>query len=174
MCIHLINQGSLFVVESFVEYFQASWQGLGTSQVIFLLVEAVGMPTLSYFLGLNNFDISWIFLYKMRFIQIIMKVLQVVRVPAMGDLLAVYLSFKSQVNLIQTVEPTLQWCFCWWHWFTDVYLMGTVMLIFGMGLYELFVSTLEVAGEAGEACEVQGPACGSNLFGLFRLTVSLF
>ena len=58
MCIHLINQGSLFVVESFVEYFQASWQGLGTSQVIFLLVEAVGMPTLSYFLGLNNFDIS--------------------------------------------------------------------------------------------------------------------
>jgi len=51
-----------------------------------------------------------------------------------------------------------------------VYLMGTVMLIFGMGLYELFVSTLEVAGEAGEACEVQGPACGSNLFGLFRLT----
>ena len=52
--------------------------------------------------------------------------------------------------------------------------MGTVMLIFGMGLYELFVSTLEVAGEAGEACEVQGPACGSNLFGLFRLTVSLF
>ena len=57
MCIHLINQGSLFVVESFVEYFQASWQGLGTSQVIFLLVEAVGMPTLSYFLGLNNFDI---------------------------------------------------------------------------------------------------------------------
>lgn len=48
------------------------------------------------------------------------------------------------------------------------------MLIFGMGLYELFVSTLEVAGEAGEPCEVQGPACGSNLFGLFRLTVSLF
>ena len=48
------------------------------------------------------------------------------------------------------------------------------MLIFGMGLYELFVSTLEVAGEDGETCEVQGPACGSNLFGLFRLRVSLF
>jgi hypothetical protein len=42
----------------------------------------------------------------MRFIQIIMKVLQVVRVPAMGNLLAVFLSFKSQGNLIQTLEPT--------------------------------------------------------------------
>ncbi len=30
------------MVESFMEYFQASWQGLGTSQVVFLLVEAVG------------------------------------------------------------------------------------------------------------------------------------
>ena len=90
MCIYLINQGSLFVVESFIEYFQASWQGLGTSQVVFLLVEAVGMPTLSYFLGLNNFDILKTNLCKMRFIQIIMKVLQIVRVPAMGNLLAVF------------------------------------------------------------------------------------
>ena len=105
MCIYLINQGSLFVVESFIEYFQASWQGLGTSQVVFLLVEAVGMPTLSYFLGLNNFDILKTNLCKMRFIQIIMKVLQIVRVPAMGNLLAVFLSYKSQVNVIQTIEP---------------------------------------------------------------------
>ncbi len=30
------------MVESFMEYFRASWQGLGTSQVVFLLVEAVG------------------------------------------------------------------------------------------------------------------------------------
>ncbi len=37
-----VKQGSFFVVESFMEYFQASWQGLGTSQVVFLLVEAVG------------------------------------------------------------------------------------------------------------------------------------
>jgi hypothetical protein len=35
-------KGSFFVVESFKEYFQAAWQGLGTSQVVFLLVEAVG------------------------------------------------------------------------------------------------------------------------------------
>lgn len=37
-----VKQGSFFVVESFKEYFQAAWQGLGTSQVVFLLVEAVG------------------------------------------------------------------------------------------------------------------------------------
>ncbi|KAH9572026.1 hypothetical protein CY35_02G125000 [Sphagnum magellanicum] len=85
-------KGSFFVVESFKEYFQASWQGLGTSQVVFLLVEAV-----------------------------------------------------------------------------DVYLMGTVMLIFGMGLYELFVSTLEVAGDAAEG--IRTTACGSNMFGLFHLRV---
>ncbi|KAG0616942.1 hypothetical protein M758_5G153800 [Ceratodon purpureus] len=83
-------KGSLYVTQSFFEYFQAAWQGLGTSQVVFLLVEAV-----------------------------------------------------------------------------DVYLMGTVMLIFGMGLYELFVSTLDVAGDGCE--EVRNPVCGSNLFGLFRM-----
>ena len=53
--------------------------------------------------------------------------------------------------------------------FTDTYLMGTVMLIFGMGLYELFVSTLEVGGDGCE--EVRSPVCGSNLFGLFRMRV---
>lgn len=46
----------------------------------------------------------------------------------------------------------------------DVYLMGTVMLIFGMGLYGLFISTLDVPGASG------GSRCGSNLFGLFQLT----
>jgi len=51
----------------------------------------------------------------------------------------------------------------------DVYLMGTVMLIFGMGLYELFVRALEVGGDGCE--EVQNPVCGSNLFGLFRMRV---
>jgi uncharacterized membrane protein YqhA len=47
--------------------------------------------------------------------------------------------------------------------------MGTVMLIFGMGLYELFVSTLEVAGDAAEG--IRTTACGSNMFGLFHLRV---
>lgn len=59
-----------------------------------------------------------------------------------------------------------------WHGddgFSDVYLMGTVMLIFGMGLYELFVDTLEVSG--AECEEVREPACGSNLFGLFQMKV---
>jgi hypothetical protein len=37
-----VEQGSFFVVESFAEYFFATWQGLGTSQVVFLLVEAIG------------------------------------------------------------------------------------------------------------------------------------
>lgn len=53
----------------------------------------------------------------------------------------------------------------------DVYLMGTVMLIFGMGLYELFVSSLEVPGGMCRA-NLDGSrstVCGSNLFGLFRL-----
>jgi hypothetical protein len=45
------------------------------------------------------------------------------------------------------------------------------MLIFGMGLYELFVSTLEVAGEEAEG--VRTPARGSNIFGLFHLRVHM-
>lgn len=42
----------------------------------------------------------------------------------------------------------------------DVYLLGTVMLVFGMGLYELFVSNLDSATSANNR---------SNLFGLFPL-----
>ncbi|XP_024528876.1 uncharacterized protein LOC112345764 [Selaginella moellendorffii] len=50
----------------------------------------------------------------------------------------------------------------------DVYLVGTVMLIFGMGLYELFVASLDVPG--GYCMEgSRTTVCGSNLFGLFRL-----
>eukprot|EP00850_Spirogloea_muscicola_P002619 SM000010S04257 [mRNA] locus=s10:495426:497216:- [translate_table: standard] len=86
-------KGSLFVAQSFMEYFSSCWQGFGTGKVILLLVEAV-----------------------------------------------------------------------------DVYLMGTVMLIFGMGLYELFVSTFEVPiAAAGVPLSAGRPICGSNLFGLFRL-----
>eukprot|EP00250_Pteridium_aquilinum_P003073 c13403_g1_i2 orf=257-1111(-) len=55
----------------------------------------------------------------------------------------------------------------------DVYLMGTVMLIFGMGVYELFISTLDVPTRAGGDSSSGGARrtiCGSSLFGLFQLT----
>ncbi|EFJ12357.1 hypothetical protein SELMODRAFT_425480 [Selaginella moellendorffii] len=79
-------KGSLFVLRSFIEYFNAIWQGVDT-EVILLLVEA----------------------------------------------------------------------------------MGTVMLIFGMGLYEFFVSTLDIPEENLPAGVPRTTVCGSNLFGLFRL-----
>ncbi|XP_007040883.2 PREDICTED: uncharacterized protein LOC18606923 [Theobroma cacao] len=47
----------------------------------------------------------------------------------------------------------------------DVYLLGTVMLVFGMGLYELFVSNLDIAKSQSKE-EVRSR---SNLFGLFAL-----
>ncbi|WJX61405.1 hypothetical protein P8452_46498 [Trifolium repens] len=47
----------------------------------------------------------------------------------------------------------------------DVYLLGTVMLVFGMGLYELFVSNLDSASSLPD----QNPSDRSNLFGLFTL-----
>ncbi|KAL5864207.1 hypothetical protein ACOSQ3_001721 [Xanthoceras sorbifolium] len=47
----------------------------------------------------------------------------------------------------------------------DVYLLGTVMLVFGMGLYELFISNLDIGKMLSED-EVQHR---SNLFGLFTL-----
>ncbi|KAL2902109.1 hypothetical protein RDABS01_027191 [Bienertia sinuspersici] len=49
----------------------------------------------------------------------------------------------------------------------DVYLLGTVMLVFGMGLYELFVSNLDIA-KAQSKMKNQHQ---SNLFGLFTLRV---
>uniref|UniRef100_A0A6N2K781 Uncharacterized protein n=1 Tax=Salix viminalis TaxID=40686 RepID=A0A6N2K781_SALVM len=47
----------------------------------------------------------------------------------------------------------------------DVYLLGTVMLVFGMGLYELFVSNLDLAKQVSEG---EAPN-RSSLFGLFAL-----
>ncbi|KNA12407.1 hypothetical protein SOVF_126190 [Spinacia oleracea] len=45
----------------------------------------------------------------------------------------------------------------------DIYLLGTVMLIFGMGLYELFVSNLDIAKSLPDVKN------RSSLFGLFPL-----
>lgn len=47
----------------------------------------------------------------------------------------------------------------------DVYLLGTVMLVFGMGLYELFISNLDVA----KSMSTERTPHRSNLFGLFTL-----
>lgn len=47
----------------------------------------------------------------------------------------------------------------------DVYLLGTVMLVFGMGLYELFVCNINV----GESLKGRKFPYRSNLFGLFTL-----
>nr|XP_043606223.1 uncharacterized protein LOC122578343 [Erigeron canadensis] len=48
---------------------------------------------------------------------------------------------------------------------TDVYLLGTVMLVFGMGLYELFISNLDI----GQSTSEESTSHKSNLFGLFVL-----
>ncbi|KAK4435588.1 hypothetical protein Salat_0722300 [Sesamum alatum] len=48
---------------------------------------------------------------------------------------------------------------------TDVYLLGTVMLVFGMGLYELFISNLD----KGKSMSNGRSTYRSNLFGLFAL-----
>ncbi|XP_076891699.1 uncharacterized protein LOC143543213 [Bidens hawaiensis] len=47
----------------------------------------------------------------------------------------------------------------------DVYLLGTVMLVFGMGLYELFISNLDTAKSGSDRATTRR----SNLFGLFVL-----
>ncbi|XP_074264525.1 uncharacterized protein LOC141587012 [Silene latifolia] len=47
----------------------------------------------------------------------------------------------------------------------DVYLLGTVMLVFGMGIYELFVSNLDIAKSQPGTIHPNR----SNLFGLFTL-----
>ncbi|GMY33586.1 hypothetical protein FCV25MIE_28828 [Fagus crenata] len=47
----------------------------------------------------------------------------------------------------------------------DVYLLGTVMLVFGMGLYELFVSNLD----SSKSLSMEKLPYASNLFGLFTL-----
>ncbi|KAL0406137.1 UNVERIFIED_CONTAM: hypothetical protein Slati_3927600 [Sesamum latifolium] len=48
---------------------------------------------------------------------------------------------------------------------TDVYLLGTVMLVFVMGLYKLFISNLD----KGKSMSKGRSTYRSNLFGLFTL-----
>ncbi|KAK7309455.1 hypothetical protein RJT34_06201 [Clitoria ternatea] len=62
------------------------------------------------------------------------------------------LYFVNRSKVIQTLIEAI-----------DLYLLGTVMLVFGMGLYELFVSNL------GSASSLPVPSQRSNLFGLFTL-----
>ncbi|KFK28595.1 hypothetical protein AALP_AA7G017900, partial [Arabis alpina] len=47
----------------------------------------------------------------------------------------------------------------------DIYLLGTVMLVFGMGLYELFISNLDTS----ESLSVENANNRSSLFGMFTL-----
>ncbi|XP_060173664.1 uncharacterized protein LOC132604255 [Lycium barbarum] len=47
----------------------------------------------------------------------------------------------------------------------DIYLLGTVMLVFGMGLYELFISNLDKSKSMSE----EKTPYQSNLFGIFTL-----
>ncbi|KAH0643891.1 hypothetical protein KY289_034865 [Solanum tuberosum] len=47
----------------------------------------------------------------------------------------------------------------------DMYLLGTVMLVFGMGLYELFISNLD----KGKSMSGETTPYRSNLFGMFTL-----
>lgn len=49
----------------------------------------------------------------------------------------------------------------------DVYLAGTVMLIFGMGLYGLFISNVPPGIPSG----IDRALKGSSLFGMFALKV---
>lgn len=48
----------------------------------------------------------------------------------------------------------------------EVYLVGTVMLIFGMGLFGLFISSNSHDAQYDRALQ------NTNLFGMFSLTVS--
>jgi uncharacterized membrane protein YqhA len=52
---------------------------------------------------------------------------------------------------------------------TDVYLFGTVLLIFGMGVYGLFISNVATDTAASDDRALQN----TSLFGLFLLKVSL-
>eukprot|EP01018_Ginkgo_biloba_P033202 Gb_05502 [translate_table: standard] len=95
-----------------------------------------------------------------------------------GSLAGSVLCFmKGAVYVYESFKEYFRWCLSHHHSgkvifllveALDVYLMGTVMLIFGMGLYGLFVNTLEVPGENSTG-QVSRTVCGSNLFGLFKL-----
>ncbi|CAN6486994.1 unnamed protein product [Victoria cruziana] len=51
----------------------------------------------------------------------------------------------------------------------DIFLVGTVMFVFGMGLYELFVSTFDVTRPQSLSFTEEKSFAGSNLFGMFKL-----
>ncbi|XP_049355765.1 uncharacterized protein LOC125820376 [Solanum verrucosum] len=62
--------------------------------------------------------------------------------------------FRSRANVILLLVEAI-----------DIYLLGTVMLVFGMGLYELFISNLDKLKSTSE----ENSPYQSNLFGMFTL-----
>ncbi|OMO91336.1 hypothetical protein CCACVL1_07164 [Corchorus capsularis] len=107
------------------------------SKVILLLVEAIayGYPGYSVYVVVSN-DSS----RKIRFVVV--------------NAILVCIKYIDQLRLS-----------CYRIGISDIYLLGTVMLVFGMGLYELFVSNLDIAKSQSKG-EVTSR---SNLFGLFAL-----
>ncbi|KAJ7002261.1 hypothetical protein NC653_012349 [Populus alba x Populus x berolinensis] len=90
-------------------------------------------------------------IYRCRFLAIL-GVLGSMGCTYVGSAFMQYLVNRSKV-IILLVEAI------------DLYLLGTVMLVFGMGLYELFVSNLDLAKQVST-----GKAPNrSSLFGLFAL-----
>lgn len=68
--------------------------------------------------------------------------------------------------VLQIFENLRSVMFMWIVGKLDVYLVGTVMLIFGMGLYGLFISNESNDGKSDRALK------NTTLFGMFALTVS--
>lgn len=81
--------------------------------------------------------------------------------------LGIAIVFRLEASL-----PSIEDELVFWHFIfclmVDVYLAGTVMLIFGMGLYGLFISNVppDVSPQIDRALE------GSSLFGMFSLKVN--
>ncbi|KAF8395825.1 hypothetical protein HHK36_019779 [Tetracentron sinense] len=141
-----IEQGCVFIVEAYKVYWASCVKGIHTGQMVLRLVEAIGLY--QYFYPVPEYPILGLFGHSHK--------------------LTARQFLDGIANMDQTRRTGLRdWSVRFWSAVTglDVYLAGTVMLIFGMGLYGLFISNVppDVPSNMDRALK------GSSLFGMFAL-----
>jgi len=138
--INVVMQGTGYICESFIAYFGMCLSGLHTGKVILRLVEAVG----KCFEHLQSALFQIGELRKTRL--------------GLASLICSFLVVENALRFVMGPDVRIAG-------HPDVYLVGTVMLIFGMGLYGLFISNEPIEGQPDRALK------NTTLFGMFALKV---
>lgn len=147
-------KGCVYICDAYKVYWSSCVKGIHTGQMVLRLVEAIGR-VLGHSLTISFLCAGSIFLLKTWFGFSFFCYIVTITCKK-NELHMSWILFSCSLNNNE-LQPH-----------ADVYLAGTVMLIFGMGLYGLFISNVS----PDEPPSVDRALQGSSLFGMFALKVN--